>query len=181
MTYGHGNFWKLVYRSAYRLTTNDLIQPADVQADLRSMPFADSSFDATVLDPPYLDRHKPYHNANYGIGSSNDLRTQAGIRSFYLAGAREAHRLLKRNGVLILKCQDSGQTWNLPVFMKVPGFSCTDIFVLLQSDTPPWDPKWKRQHHARKRHSYFIVLRKESSQVRRRTASPVSTSGWRQA
>ena len=152
--------------STYRLTTNDLKEPADVQADLRSMPFADGSFDAVVLDLPYMDRDKPYHNANYGVGTSHELRTQSGIRNFYFAGASEAHRLLRRNGVLILKCQDSGKNWNHAVFMELPGFECEDLFVLLQSDTPSWDPKWKRQHHARKRHSYFIVLRKRS-QVRR--------------
>ena len=129
------------------------------------MPFPDSSFDADVLDPPYLDRDTAYQHADYGVGSTSELRTLAGIRSFYLSGACEAYRLLRTKGILILKCQDSGTTWNHVDFMKLPGFECIDVFVLVQSGRPPWDPKWKQQHHARKNHSYFIVLKK-SSQAR---------------
>jgi tRNA G10 N-methylase Trm11 len=160
MTYGRGNFWKRVDKSAYRLTTNDLFKPADVQADLRSMPFAHSSFDATVLDPPYMDRDGGYQRADYGVGCSDEIRTLSGIRRLYFAGAREAHRLLRTKGILILKCQDSVTTWNHRDFMTLPGFECIDVFVLMQSGRPPWYPKWQHQHHARKNHSFFIVLRK---------------------
>lgn len=170
MTFGRGVFWKEVPWGLYKLRTNDLATRADTQADFRTMPYADGAFDAVILDPPYMHSggsikrslDSCYRNGERG-GSWRD------ILPMYLAGSAEAWRLLRVGGVLILKVQDTvvnhRQFFLHAELLSVPGFDCEDLFVLVQPGKPLMSSRWKRQYHARKNHSYFIVLRKRGERT----------------
>lgn len=167
MTYNKGVFWQKIDRSIYDVVTNDLYEPADFNYDLRSTEFESGSFDIVVLDPPYMHMSgtiKQSIAGCYNNNTSTQFKNQAEVRELYRLGAVEGRRLLKQRGILIVKCKDtveSGkQRWNHNLFMEMDGFYCEDLFILIQQSTPAMDPKWGAQKHARKNHSYFLILRK---------------------
>jgi hypothetical protein len=100
----------------------------------------------------------------YQNNTSVDISNMSAVLKLYLDGILEAKRLLRPNGILVIKSQDiiqaGKQWWMHHILMMQDGFTCEDLFVLMQSSIPAADPKWKQQAHARKNHSFFIVLRK---------------------
>ena len=176
MTYGKGVFWKKVDTSKYQLDTNDISEDrGDSHYDFRNIPVADASYDAAILDPPYMFIHRPSGGgrikASIDKGYGNNARYDQGdggpdkVRSYYIDGAREALRLLVVKGTLIVKCMDqvfSGKQWWEHIFLYDAitqlGYHMIDLFVLVQSGTPTM--RHKHQVHARKNHSYFLVFRK---------------------
>jgi len=166
LTYGKGVFWRQVDTSLYRLVTNDLLATADFNYDCRHTAFTSDSCDMVVLDPPYMrtNNSKPQMGENYNNRLVN-LRTHAEVLDLYFQGMDEARRLLKLNGVLVIKCQDevmSGkQRWTHIEIMQHSNWLAEDLFILVREGEPL--SNWARQLHARKNHSYFIVLRKASN------------------
>jgi DNA modification methylase len=86
----------------------------------------------------------------------------------YFKAGREAHRVLKPGGVLIVKCQDevSANTQRLThveIIVKYEelGFYAKDLFVVVRTNAP-CITRLKKQVHARKNHSYFLVFLKGS-------------------
>lgn len=167
MTYGRGVFWKRVDRSCYQVVTNDLspAKDADYHEDFRHTSHADATFDMVVLDPPYAAHGTPMKASidNCYEGGTLDVpMSSAGVRQLFADGIAEAHRLLKRGGILVLKVQDeieSGrQVWKHAEYLNVEGWRTEDLFVMVQSTIPA--QRWLHQLHARKNHSYFVVLRK---------------------
>lgn len=169
MTWGRGNFWRKVDHSAYWLVKNDLAPTApDVLCeDFRHTSHPDASFDACVLDPPYAchGRGAPIKESiarSYNLRAAFTPRRAAELLTLYREGIGEARRLLRPNGVLIIKCQDqidsNKQNFIHAALLDAPGFVCEDLFVLVQPTTPAMRHLY--QKHARKNHSYFIVQRK---------------------
>ncbi len=117
VTYGKGVFWRKVNRSKYTLHTSDL----QTGVDCRDLPYAEASMDCVVLDPPYMEglfRKDTDHMAGAGTHRtfrehySNGEATNGGpkwheaVLDLYFKAGREAHRVLRSSGVLIVKCQD---------------------------------------------------------------------------
>lgn len=167
MTYGRGVFWRKVDRSKYRLITNDLVTSADIKADFRQTPFLNASFDVIVLDPPYAAHGKALKSSIdscYKTGTI-EVKSSIGVTDLYMAGIKEAQRLLKPKGILILKVQDeieSGkQVFNHVKYLSLEGWITEDLFVMVFSGIPC--ARWPYQRHARKNHSYFIILRRKAT------------------
>lgn len=51
VTYGKGTFWRKANVLGYRLLSSDI----QTGTDCRQLPYADSSIDCIVLDPPYME------------------------------------------------------------------------------------------------------------------------------
>ena len=162
VTYGRGAFWKKVDMELFDLHPSDL----KTGTDLKNLPYENSSFDAFVIDPPYA--HSSTVELKSPIANSYNLNSVSGRRnilSLYFNGMVEAWRVLNRNAILIVKCQDeveSGQQrWNHVVIMGYAeslGFKCIDLFVLLRKGKPVM--RHEHQLHARKNHSYFLIFKK---------------------
>jgi len=179
VTYGTGIFWKNVPAEDYRLLPTDL----KTGVDCRKLSYKDNSIDCVVLDPPYMEglyRKDKNHLAGSGSHSafretySNGDETTVGpkwhgaVLDMYFKGGREAYRVLKPNGILIVKCQDevSANTQRLTHVEIINeyeeiGFYAKDLFVLIRANAP-CITRLKKQVHARKNHSYFLVFLKGS-------------------
>lgn len=178
VTYGKGIFWKKVPEGDYRLLATDI----ETGVDCRSLPYKSSSLDCVVLDPPYAEgfyRRSLDHLA--GSGSHNAFRetyartvvTAKGpkyheaVLDLYFKAGEEAHRVLRKKGVLIVKCQDQVSAnkqrlhhVDLINYYESLGFYPKDLFVVVRPNKPCVS-RIKTQVHARKNHSYFLVFVKK--------------------
>lgn len=185
VTYGQGVFWRNVPKRDYRLLASDL----QTGVDCRSLPYDDRALDCVVLDPPYMEglfRRSKAHLAGAGTHAafreyySNGEETPNGpkyheaVLDLYFRSGREALRVLKPEGVLIVKCQDevsanAQRLTHVEIINEYEriGFYTKDLFVVVRTNRPVVS-RTKGQVHARKNHSYFLVFVKTR---RRRSTS----------
>jgi len=180
VTYGKGVFWKKVDKKNYTLHFSDI----KTGTDCRDLPYLDESLDCVVIDPPYMEgfyRRSNDHLAgngtfstfreSYSDGSIYEQRSgipkyHDAVLDMYYSAGHEALRVLKSNGILIIKCQDevSANKQHLTHVEIINeyakhGFTAEDLFVMIRSNKPNISTL-KKQVHARKNHSYFLVFRK---------------------
>ena len=178
VTWGKGVFWQRVPRGTYEVRATDIA----MGVDCRELPYEDGEIDCVVLDPPYMEgffRKEDSQKAGGGSYSAfrehyanGDEKPQSAkwhdaVVRLYLEAGREAFRVLKRNGVLIVKCQDevSANRQRLTHVEIINdyeslGFYAKDLFVVIRPNKPAIT-RLKKQVHARKNHSYFLVFVKE--------------------
>lgn len=192
VTYGKGAFWKKVPRTSYEVFATDL----KTGTDCRSLPYDDDSMDCVVLDPPYMEglfRRDENHMA--GGGSHGAFRSHYSdgqatpategqpkwhdaVLAFYFQAAEEAARVLKNYGVFIVKCQDevSANRQRLTHVELINefesrGFYAKDLFIVVRANKPGVS-RLLKQEHARKNHSYFLVLIKRDPEYPKRIRPP---------
>lgn len=167
-TYGRGVFWKDVREGVYNVVATDIETHA---IDFTDLPYKSDSFDMVVLDPPYRPgcSHKGMERA-YRTGTAakgkTPLKSMRDVLALYAKGITEAGRVLHKGGFAVVKCQDAveaaHQTWTHLRIMESAqglGFGVRDLIVVAPRSAPP-ATSHGRQFHARKTHSYFLVLRK---------------------
>jgi len=178
VTWGKGVFWQQVPKDRY------VVHGSDIQTgtDCRDLPYSNGSHDCVVLDPPYMEglfRRSRGHLAgagnyaafrnHYSDGkktSEGGPKYHAAVLDLYFRAGREAHRVLRDGGILIVKCQDevSANQQRLThieitnEFAQI-GFYAKDLFVLVRTNRPAMS-RMLHQEHARKNHSYFLVFMK---------------------
>ncbi len=181
VTYGKGVFWQNVPPGQYTVKATDIADGIDC----RRLPYADESIGCVVLDPPYMEGfYRKENSQKAGSGSHTSFRSayangdevngqtrkkgtakwHAAVTDMYFRAGREAWRVLKKKGVLIIKCQDEvsgGKQWLTHVEIineyEKYGFYTKDLFVVVRNNRPSVS-RLKKQVHARKNHSYFLVF-----------------------
>ncbi len=189
VTYGRGVFWRHVPIDDYLVLTSDIQDGVDCT----DLPYGDESLDAVVLDPPYMEglfRKATAHMAGNGTHEAfrrhySDGKASNGdgpkwhdaVLDLYYRAGDEAHRILKTGGVLIVKCQDEVSAnrqrlthVELIERFQAKDFYCRDLFVVVRANKPGVS-RVKKQVHARKNHSYFLVFVKCAPKKGRRAKS----------
>jgi len=186
ITYGQGNFWRSIPENLYNVVKSDVLTATHLKADFRALPYRSRRFKIAVFDPPYMHMSANSNYVKFGNfehlyknGETYHLRSASGhkgVLDLYITGARECYRILKRYGLLIVKCQDEVYS-NINRFTHIEivnsykeiGFKLIDLFVLIRTALPvPGRPV--KQKHARKNHSYFLIFRKMDQQSCRDSA-----------
>jgi hypothetical protein len=174
VTYGKGVFWKNIPAGIYDVRATDLRNGVDC----RKLPYGDTTMDCVVSDPPYMHTpggtaHQNHQNfevyyCNNGTENGSKKYHEA-VLDLYFKGAREAHRVLKPEGIYIVKCQDEvcanqQRLTHVEIINELAtmGFVVEDLFVVLRMNKPGVS-RLLRQVHARKNHSYFLIFRKAKS------------------
>lgn len=181
VTWGLGVFWKKVPRDWYDVHGSDLKSGVDC----RNLPYANESFDCVVFDPPYMEgffrksqthlggsgTHSSFRNA-YSDGQATregGPKWHAAVVDLYVQGGKEAARVLRPRGILIVKCQDevsANRQWLTHVEIinayEKMGFYARDLFVVVRPNQPGVS-RIIKQVHARKNHSYFLIFQKTRS------------------
>lgn len=169
MTYGRGTFWKLWKPLPGRLVKHD-VQLDGV--DFRELPHEDETFDVAVFDPPYKLNGTPSlgdFDARYGIGDVGNRKWRPRMQ-LIADGFKEACRVVKVKGKVLVKCQDqvcSGQMrWQTDMLTKIAtdGMYCmrkVDRFDMLGGGMD--QPAGRSQVHARGRGSTLLVFEKEKA------------------
>lgn len=188
VTYGKGVFWKKIPAGNYKVSKTDL----SMGVDCRKLSYENASFDCVVFDPPYMhtpggtahQNHQNYEQYYYNNGTSHTTKKyHDAVLDLYFQGAKEALRVLKDDGVYIVKCQDevcAGRQRLTHVELinelSLMGFRSDDLFIVMRNNLPGVS-RVKKQLHARKNHSYFLVFRKiktSTSRVQKRSDQKVS-------
>jgi len=164
VTYGKGVFWN---KTLYKLKESDI----STGVDCRKLPYEPISFDMVIFDPPYIynpaDTVKKSISSTYRVNETGlGLVSCKAVLQLYQDGMVEAFRILKSNGILVVKCQDQieagKQKWmhiSIFEFAVSLGMLVEDLLVLVQQTRPAI--RWPNQKHARKNHSYFWIFRKK--------------------
>ncbi len=183
VTFGKGVFWTKVPDGIYDLKPSDIA----TGVDCRKLPYESESIDCVVLDPPYMEGlfrkstdqmagsgtyaafRENYSNGEETQETENSPKWHAAVLDLYFKAGIEAYRVLRKNGILIVKCQDevSANRQNLTHVEIINeyekfGFYTKDLFVVVRLNKPAVS-RLKKQSHARKNHSYFLVFIKTSS------------------
>lgn len=176
VTFGSGVFWKNVDLSKYEFFPTDIANGIDC----RKLPYENQSLDCVVLDPPYMEgllRTNKTHKAGGGSHSAfreyysngdevnhDGPKWHGAVTDLYYRAGAEALRVLKEKGILIVKCQDevsANRQWLTHVEIinhyEALGFYTKDLFVIMRTNKAVI-ARLKKQVHARKNHSYFLVF-----------------------
>jgi tRNA G10 N-methylase Trm11 len=182
VTYGRGVFWTFVDPSKYTVLKSDISDGTDC----RALPYGHESIDCLVLDPPYMEgllrscvkskagsgSHAAFR-ARYSNGDESPPggpKWHAAVSDLYYKSGDEALRVLRKGGVLVVKCQDevsANKQWLTHVeiinYYSAIGFYCKDLFVVVRENKASVS-RLVKQVHARKNHSYFLVFVKSDKQ-----------------
>ncbi len=176
VTFGKGVFWRKVPKENYTVIASDIA----TGTDCRRLPYKSGMFDCVVLDPPYMEGFYRNVGEKAASGTYNAFRDhysngtekpnvqgpkwQDAVLHFYIESGKEAHRVLRSGGTLIVKCQDAVSAnrqhlTHVQIIVEYEriGFYAKDLFVLVRHNRPAVS-RIKKQVHARKNHSYFLVF-----------------------
>jgi len=166
VTYGKGVFWKKINLSKYDFYPSDIRTCPESNYDFRKLPYGDGEFDILVLDPPYA--HNPGKmliNDSYLNKETTKGFYHKDIIQLYIEGMAEGLRVLKNNGLMLIKCQDEIETSKQKIsHIEIYDYAfrlkmdVEDLFILVQNKYPYI--QHKEQKHARKNHSYMWIFKK---------------------
>jgi SAM-dependent methyltransferase len=168
-TINKGRFWIGSKRSVIGLDINARYRP-NLVGDNMQMPFRREAFDVVVYDPPHIpnqgkDRLKDF-NIRFGLGEKSPKENGYNFSHLYRPFVQEAYRVLKPEGILLCKITDyihhhRYQWAHVEIILAASdvGFRPCDCIVKVRKG-PIIDPRWKKAHHTRRHHCYWLIFRK---------------------
>jgi hypothetical protein len=170
-TVNAGRFWIGSTRPVTGMDIDPKHKP-DVVGDNTHMPFKDESFDVIVYDPPHIpnqgrDNRKDF-NKRFGLVLKSSIEQGYNFSHMFPPFCKEAYRVLRKQGILLCKIADyvHGHRFQWAHIELINaavavGFTACDCIVKIRKG-PITDPRWKKAHHARRHHCYWIVFRKSN-------------------
>jgi hypothetical protein len=138
---------------------------------LDGIPLANSSIRGIVFDPPFMFGTHGQTKNNIMTKRFTMFDTFNELEQMYKTAMKEFYRVLISGGIVAFKCQDYTDSkttlthclihnWAIEI-----GFKVEDIFVMVFSGGRVWNSNLK-QKHARKYHSYWLVLKKTTNRTK---------------
>ena len=167
--YNKGMFYKaLLNKPKYRFDINATKQNYDaIDGDATNLPLATETLESIILDPPFMFGSHGQTKNNVINKRYTMFDTYEELENCYKGILKESYRVLKKNGILIFKCQDYTDSKTTMTHCKVYewatelGFYAKDIAILVIPNKI-YNGNTK-QRHLRKVHSYFWVFVKKNS------------------
>lgn len=142
----------------------------DVVASWDALPDPDASVDVIVYDPPHLPlaaaspKSMQRFVSDFGLDKSVKADNIQKMHAPFLA---EAKRVLKIDGLIFAKIKDyihnHRYQWNLALFNEAVLYSgMTACDLIIKRDPCGGNLKsgrWKRAHHAKNVHCYWVIVR----------------------
>src|SRR6266851_1827387 len=165
VTFGKGVFWRAIDLTHFDLHASDLLTVPDRPYDFRNLPYRSEAFDVHVFDPPYMHNPKPRSFLDYKNYANTEGFSHDDIIQLYCDGMVEGFRILKPEGLMLVKCKDTIESGRQrishiqihEIAINKLGMEVQDLFILTQK-TSPIIPFTKPPQHARKNHSYLWVF-----------------------
>jgi len=172
-TYSTGNFYKNgLSKPKYRFDKEPQSKEV-IKATSDNLPLENECINTIIFDPPFIISGGSYNEAKEGsciiakrftIFESFDE-----LKEMYSGSLKEFSRILKPEGIVIFKCQDTiassiqyfSHVWVMYEAIK-HGFYPKDLFILLAKARLI---DGRKQQHGRKFHCFFWVFKKEINRV----------------
>lgn len=167
--YFKGNFYKNgIKPPKYKF---DLTPQTDdtVLGDARNLPLADNSLDNMILDPPFLFGIHGKTKDYYSSKTHTIFKDFDDLYMCYEGIINEAKRILKKNGILIFKCQDYTDSSTTMTHVHayylatLAGFYAKDLAILVKPNKVYNGNTTQR--HLRKIHTYFWVFQNKKGNL----------------
>lgn len=162
ITYSIGNFYKNGEKPKHKFDKYPQLDDVEQLAAFSFLP--DNSLQSIMCDPPFLIR-KSEKSVPKMIKRFSGYKTIQECEQAQTDLLEMCYPKLKKKGILIYKIQDTkceyGQVWTHQYVMNEAariGYKIMDIFILLNKN--PLPNRGKKQHCARKVHSYYIIFQK---------------------
>jgi hypothetical protein len=172
-TFSKGNFYKNIPKPLYY---SDIAPQTKVtvQCDCTHLPFTNEQFNSAIFDPPFLigvGKTECKKGSNIIKNRFGSFKTPKELWQFYNQSLSEFYRILKPDGILIFKMQDTVSSRKqylshieiINYAYKI-GFYPLDIFILLAKNRIIGPVR--NQEHSRKYHSYMVVFKKQKCPVK---------------
>lgn len=168
-TVNAGRFWAGSPRNVIGLDRDGSVLPS-VVGDNRAIPFLSGVFDLVVYDPPHVpnqgrDVTKDF-TTRFGLVEQSGKENGYSLSHLYPPFLSEAFRVLRSEGLVFAKIADythnHRRVWAHCDFLSAAaeaGFTACDCVIKVRKG-PIMSSRWKRAHHTRSRHVYWIILRK---------------------
>lgn len=159
--YYKGNFYKEINKPKYKFDINPQVLECEY-GNATNLPLQDNTLNSMILDPPFLFGIHGKADKYYSARTHTIFQNYNELELCYRGILKEAHRILKRNGLLIFKCQDYTDSKTTMTHCKVYeiatelGFYAKDIAILVLPNKV-YNGNTK-QRHLRKIHTYFWVF-----------------------
>jgi hypothetical protein len=183
-TYSKGIFYKTGEIKEPKLKFDKNPQTEDTsKASFEKLPILDKTVNSIMFDPPFIINGSGVIKNRFGC--YKNIRE---LKKSYKKALIEFNRILKKKGVIAFKCMDTvvgnSNQFILNHIINISrqlGYRPKDQYILL-NDNKIYCNKWKNQHHARKCHSYFLVLEKvKDYQPEKIDRSAIFRRGWQLA
>ena len=170
-TYSKGVFYQAVPKPKLKYDISPEVKGV-IQSDCRKLPLDSDTLNSIVFDPPFVCGSQ--RNGKPGIirNRFGYYRNVPELWVFYRDSLFEFHRILRQEGILVFKCQDTIEsTKQYLSHVEIITHACNigfypiDLFVLTANNVLI-SPNMTNQQHARKTHSYFLVFQKIISKVK---------------
>ena len=132
---------------------------------MNGIPLDNNSINSVVFDPPFMFGKHGKTDQNIMTKRFTMFNSWVELEQMYKKSLQEFYRTLKKGGIVAFKCQDYTDSkttlthcfvhnWALEI-----GFKIEDLFIMCFKGGSVWNSNLN-QKHARKYHSYWIILRK---------------------
>lgn len=160
--YSRGTIWKHLKAPVFRFDIAPINGTDTIPADSKNLPLASNSVHSIFFDPPFMFGTHGQTKNNIMNKRFTMFDSWDDLKEMYIESLCEFYRVLIKGGLLIFKCQDYTDSkatlthchihnWAVQV-----GFYPKDLFIYI-NNLRIYNPNLT-QRHARKTHSYFMVL-----------------------
>ena len=170
LTYGNGAFYKKgIPQPKHRLDIDDSLENITKVCNSTNTELQAASVNSVVFDPPFLTYNKKQRTGNSNMVMSRRFSgywTSDELSEHYQLSIKEAARILKHKGIMVIKCQDIVHNHKLfcthahILNWSSEFFRLKDLFVQAATHRMPAPNRRGTQKHARIFHSYWIVLQR---------------------
>ena len=166
LTYSKGVFWEKIQSPKFKFDKFPIDENVRPLSETEKLP--DNSFSSIIFDLPFLVKDEKSAKSSLISQRFDSFRSVDGLYHVNSEMLALSYRLLKDKGLLVIKTMDiyhNGRQYWVSDYVVTKaietGFVLIDKFILL-SKSKLLSPSGRVQHCARKWHSYFFVLKKNS-------------------
>ena len=163
--YSTGKFYEDLERPRIKMDKEPKSDDIEQNDILDGIMLSSNSLNGIVFDPPFMFGKHGKTDQNIMTKRFTMFDSWDELQKMYKIALKEFYRILKKGGIVAFKCQDYTDSKTTLTHCFVwqwaieQGFNVEDLFIMAFKGGRVWNSNLV-QRHARKYHSYWLVLKK---------------------